>query len=148
MSASTVILIIVAAIAEVLILTALALAWRNKRTANRRAEAGHIRTKAAEQADAVGQREPFTDEIAARSRASQAEAEAMAAHAAGLEHQAQQHRGDAATARGEVNQAYARADKVDPEVTTGHSAHEATETRGAERPAASDASTPTASAPA
>lgn len=131
MSASTIILIIVLVIAGVLILAALALTLRNKRTESRRAEAGQIRDKAAEQAHVVGQREAFADEVAARGRAAQAEADAMAAQAASLEHQAQQHRSDAATARSEVHQEYARADKVDPGVETGRAPREAADTRDA-----------------
>jgi hypothetical protein len=62
--------------------------------------------------------EALADETAAKGRAAQAEAEARAAHAAGLEHQAQEQRSDAVSARGELNREYERADKVDPGAKT------------------------------
>ena len=66
----------------------------------------------------MGQREAFADETAAKARVAQAEADAKAAHAAGLQHQAQVRRSDAATARDEVNQEFERADKIDPDSQT------------------------------
>jgi hypothetical protein len=45
----------------------------------------------------------------------QAEADAKTAHAAGLQHQAQVRRTDAATAREDVTQEFNRADKIDPD---------------------------------
>ena len=45
----------------------------------------------------------------------EAEADAKAAHAEGLEHQAHTRRSDAAAARAEVNQEFKRADKIDPD---------------------------------
>jgi hypothetical protein len=106
--ATSTIIVIVAAVA-ILIVATLAWVLRNKRTEHRRVQAGDIRDKATEPSHKVGQREAFADETAAKGRAAQAEAEAMAAHAAGLQHQAQTHRSDAATARDEVNQEFERA---------------------------------------
>lgn len=130
MSPSTIILIIVALAAGILILVALGLTMRNKRTEKRRTEAGVIRDKATEQSHSVAQREALAEEIAAKSRAAQAEAEAMAAQAARLEHQAQQHGSDAATARAELDREYARADKLDPPHPKSAAGAETTEDTG------------------
>ncbi|HEY6650149.1 MAG TPA: hypothetical protein VI217_23950, partial [Mycobacterium sp.] len=77
-----------------------------------------IRDKAVDQSHKVGQREALADETAAKARVAQAEADAKAAHAAGLQHQAQVRRTDAATGRDEVNQEFERADKIDPDSQT------------------------------
>jgi hypothetical protein len=47
--------------------------------------------------------------------AAAAEADAKSAHARGLAHQAQQRRSGAATARGEVDEQFQRADTLDPD---------------------------------
>jgi hypothetical protein len=47
-----------------------------------------------------------------------AESEALAAQAENLEHQAHQHRNDAATARSELDSEFQRADKLDPGAST------------------------------
>jgi hypothetical protein len=80
--------------------------------------AGDIREKAVEQSHEVGQREALADETAAKARAAQAQAEDMAAHSAGLQHQAQARRTDAATNRSQVNREFERADKIDPDSPT------------------------------
>ena len=123
MTTSTIVLI--AAVAVVAILAIAAIAWvaRNKRTQHHRVEAGDIRDKAAEQSHQVGQREALADETAAKARAAQAEADAKAAHATGLQHQAQIRHSDAATARDEVNQEFDRADKIDPDTQFDDAAH-------------------------
>ena len=115
MTTSTIVLIAAVAVVAVVVIAAIAWVARNKRTQHRRVEAGDIRDKAAEQSHKVGQREALADETAAKARAAQAEADAKAAHATGLEHQAQIRRSDAATARDEVNQEFARANKIDPD---------------------------------
>ena len=66
----------------------------------------------------MGQREALADETAAKGRAAQAEADAKAAHATGLQHQAEVRRTDAATARDEVDQEFERADTMDPDTQT------------------------------
>jgi len=116
MTTSTIVLIAAVAVVAVVVIAAIAWVARNKRTQHRRVEAGDIRDKAAEQSHKVGQREALADETAAQARAAQAEADAKAAHATGLEHQAQIRRSDAATARDEVNQEFDRANKIDPDV--------------------------------
>lgn len=118
MTSSNIILIIVIAIAVILAIAAIAWVARNKRTQHRRAEAGSIRDNATDESHRVGQREALADETAAKARIAQAEADAKAAHAAGLQHQAQVHRTDAASARDEVNQQFERADKIDPDSRT------------------------------
>ncbi|MBP1822114.1 FtsZ-interacting cell division protein ZipA [Mycobacterium sp. OAE908] len=118
MTTPTILLIVVVAVAALALIAAIAWVARNKRTQNRRVEAGDIRDKATDESHKVGQREAFADETAAKARVAQAEADAKAAHAAGLQHEAQIHRSDATTARDEVNLEFARADKIDPDTQT------------------------------
>jgi FtsZ-interacting cell division protein ZipA len=115
MTTSTIILIAAIVVAVILLIAVIARVARNKRTQDHRVEAGDIRDKAAEQSHKVGQREALAEETAAKARAAQAEADAKAAHATGLQHQAQMCSSDAATARDEVNQEFARANKIDPD---------------------------------
>jgi FtsZ-interacting cell division protein ZipA len=129
MATSTIVLIVVVAVAAVLLIAAIAWVARNKRTQHRRVEAGDIRDRAAEQSHEVGQREALADETAAKGRVAQAEADAKAAHATGLQHQAQTRRSDAATARDELNQEFERADKIDPDTQTDDTPREDSETR-------------------
>jgi FtsZ-interacting cell division protein ZipA len=137
MTTSTFILIVVVAIVAILLIAAIAWVARNKRTQHHRVEAGDIRDKAAEQSHKVGQREALAEETAAKARAAQAEADAKAAHATGLQHQAQMRRSDAATARDEVNQEFDRADKIDPDTQIDETAR----TDSTPRETARDAST-------
>lgn len=130
MATNTIVLIVIAAIAALLILGFIGWALRNKRTETRRGEARAIRDKAGEHSHEVGQREALADETAAKSRVARAEADAMAAKAAGLQHQAEQRRSDAVEARREVDQEYERADKVDPGVKAGDKARAEAESRG------------------
>jgi FtsZ-interacting cell division protein ZipA len=118
MSTSSIILIVVIAVAAILLIAAIAWVARNKRTQHRRVEAADIRDKAADESHKVGQREALADETAAKARVAQAEADAKAAHATGLQHQAQIRRSDATTARDELNQEFERADKIDPDSQT------------------------------
>jgi FtsZ-interacting cell division protein ZipA len=118
MATSTIVMIAFFAVAVILILIAVAVVLSHKRTEHRRVEAGDIRYRAAEQSHKVGQREALADETAAKARVAQAEAEAKTAHAAGLQHQAQARRSDAATHRDDVNQQYRRADTIDPDTQT------------------------------
>jgi FtsZ-interacting cell division protein ZipA len=130
MTTSTIVLIVVIAVAAILAIAAIAWVARNKRTQHRRVEAGDIRDKAADAAHKVGQREALADETAAKARVAQAEADAKTAHAAGLQHQAQVRRTDAASARDEVDQEFERADKIDPDThTNGDTPREDSETR-------------------
>src|SRR6478752_8119561 len=114
MTTSTIVLIVVVAVVAILLIATIAWVARNKRTQHRRVEAGEIRDKAAEQSHEVGQREALADETAAKGRVAQAEADAKAAHATGLQHQAEVRRSDAATARDDLNQEFERADTIDP----------------------------------
>jgi FtsZ-interacting cell division protein ZipA len=118
MSTSSIILIVVIAMAAILLIAAIAWVARNKRTQHRRNEAGDIRDKATIESHKVGRREALADETAAKARVAQAEADAKAAHATGLQHQAQIRRTDAASARDDVNQEFDRADKIDPDSQT------------------------------
>jgi FtsZ-interacting cell division protein ZipA len=118
MTTSTIVWIVVVVIAAALLVAAIAWVARKKRTEHRRGQAGDIRDKAVEQSHDVGQREALADETAAKARVAQAEAEALAAHSAGLQHQAEAHRTDAATSRSELNREFERADKIDPDSPT------------------------------
>ena len=128
MATSTIVLIVVVAVVALLLIAGLAWLARKKRTEHLRVEAGDIRDKAVAQSHKVGQREALADETAAKGRAAQAEADAKAAHAKGLQHQAQIRRSDAATARDEVNQEFARADKIDPDSHASDTPREDSET--------------------
>jgi hypothetical protein len=118
MTTSSIVWIVVVVVAAVLLAAAIAWVARKKRTEHRRVQAGDIRDKAVEQSHEVGQREALADETAAKARAAQAEAEALTAHAAGLQHQAQVRHTEAATSRSDVNREFERADKIDPDSPT------------------------------
>jgi hypothetical protein len=119
MATSTIITIAFVAVAGVLILIALAVVLRGKRTKHLRVQAGDIRDKAAERSHTVGQREALAEETAAQARVATAEADAKTAHAAGLQHQAEARRSAAATDRDGVNQEFEHADKIDPDTQAG-----------------------------
>jgi hypothetical protein len=124
MATNTIIEIAVAAVAVIVILIALVVLARHKRTEHRRVQAGEIRDDAAEQAHTVGRHEALADETAARARVAAAEADAKSAHARGLAHQAEQRRSGAATARGEVDEKFQRADTLDPDTDGDHAERE------------------------
>jgi hypothetical protein len=115
MATSTIIEIAFGAVVVIIILIVLGVVLRNKRTEHRRVRAGEIRGDAAEQAHKVGRREALADETAANARVAAAEADAKAAHAAGLQHQAEVRRSGAATARDGVDEQFRRADTLDPD---------------------------------
>jgi FtsZ-interacting cell division protein ZipA len=118
MATSTINIIAFFAVAAVVILVAVGFMVVHRRTEHRRVEAGDIRDRAADQSHEVGQREALADETAAKARVAEAEADAKTAHSAGLQHQAQARRSDAATARDDVNQQFQRADTIDPDTQT------------------------------
>ncbi len=116
MTTNTILLIAVGAVVAILVIAAITVVARNRRTQHHRVEAAEIRGKAEEQSHKVGQREALADETAAKARAAQAEADAKAAHATGLQHQAQIRHSDAAAARDEVNEEFDRANTIDPDI--------------------------------
>jgi hypothetical protein len=128
MATSTLIVIALFAVAAVLLFVVLGVVLRNRRTAHRRVQAGDIRDRATEQSHTVGQREALAEEAAAQARVAQAEGDAKTAHAAGLKHQAQALRSDAATARDDVKTEFERADTIDPDSQTHDASGE--DTRG------------------
>ena len=67
-------------------------------------------------------------ETAAQARVAVVEADAKSAHAAGLQHLAEQRRDDAATERGEVNDQFQQADTLDPDTREGGSPREGSAT--------------------
>jgi hypothetical protein len=144
MTTSTLIAIVFAAIAAVLIVTALGFVFAHKRTDRRRAEARDIRDRAVEQSHVVGQREALADETAAKARVAQAEADAKSAHASGLQHQAQARRSDAAAARDDLNQEYRRADTIDPGSHNGDTSGDDTPARDTRRGTPANSQSPPA----
>jgi FtsZ-interacting cell division protein ZipA len=118
MATSTIITIAFFAVAAVVIFIALGFMLVHRRTEHRRVKAGDMRGRAAEESHKVGQREALADETAAKARVAAAEADAKTAHSAGLQHQAQARRSDAATARDDVNQQFQHADTIDPDTQT------------------------------
>ena len=114
MATSTIVLIIVLAVAALLLIAALAWLARTKRNQHRHVEAEKIRDTAKEETLNVRQQEALADETAAKARAAQAEADVKAAQASGLQQQAAVHRNEAASSRDQLNEQWDRADKLDP----------------------------------
>jgi len=114
MTTMTIVWIVVAAVAALVIVAALVWVARNKRNQHRHVEAEKIRDQAREETLHVRQREALAEETAAQARAAQAEADAKAAQASGLQQQAAARRSEAAASRGELNEQWDRADKLDP----------------------------------
>src|ERR1700730_8229410 len=118
MTTSSIVLIVVFAVAALLLIAALAWLARNKRNQHRHVEAGKIREAAKDETLQVKQREALADETAAKARAAQAEADVKAAQASGLQQQDAAHRTEAATSRDQLNEHWDRADKLDPAAQT------------------------------
>ncbi|WP_343571273.1 hypothetical protein [Mycobacterium sp.] len=114
MATSTIVWVVVVAVVVIVLIAAVVLVARNKRNQHRHVEAGKIRDQAREETLRVKQREALADETAAKARAAQAEADVKAAQASGLQQQAAAQRDEVATSRDELNQQFARADKIDP----------------------------------
>jgi hypothetical protein len=129
MASSTIIVIALFAVAAALFLVAIGVVLRQRRTAHRRVQAGDIRAGAAEQFHTAGRHEALADETAAQARVAQAEGDAKTAHAAGLKHQAQALRSNAATARDDVRKEFERADTIDPDSQTQNAPGQDTATR-------------------
>jgi FtsZ-interacting cell division protein ZipA len=114
MATSTIVLIVVVAVAAILLIAGLAWLARTKRHQHRHVEAGKIRDAAQEETLHVRQQEALADETAAKARAAQAEADVKAAQASGLQQQAAVHRNEAATSRDQLNEQWDRANELDP----------------------------------
>jgi Tfp pilus assembly protein PilE len=118
MTTSTIVWIVVAAVAALLLIAGVAWLARSKRTQHRHMEAGKIRESAKQETLHVGQQEALAEETAAQARAAQAEADVKAAQASGLEQQAAARRGEAAGSRDQLNAQLDRADELDPGTST------------------------------
>ncbi|WP_167104596.1 hypothetical protein [Mycobacterium sp. DL592] len=118
MTTSTIVWIVVAAVAALLLIAGVVWLARSKRNQHRHVEAGKIREAAKQETLHVGQQEALAEETAAQARAAQAEADVKAAQASGLEHQAAARRGEAAGSRDELNAQWDRADELDPGTPT------------------------------
>jgi FtsZ-interacting cell division protein ZipA len=114
MTTSTIVLIVVVAVAAILLIAGLAWVARTKRSQHRHVEADKIRDAAKEETLHVRQQEALADETVAKARAAQAEADVKAAQASGLQQQAAEHRGEAATSRDQLNEQWDRANELDP----------------------------------
>ncbi|QNG20253.1 hypothetical protein G4H71_13080 [Rhodococcus triatomae] len=118
MATSTLVWIVVAVVAAVLVLGALVWVARNRRNERRHIEAGEIRDLAEEESFHVGRREALADEATDRARVARAEADAMAEEAAELQQRAADRRHLAAHSREELNRQWDRADTIDPASST------------------------------
>jgi len=114
MDTNTVVWIIVAVVAAIVLIALLVFVTSRVRTQRRRVEAERIRKDANEQMAGVEKREALADETAARARAARAEAEAKAAEAARLEDRANTHRGEASETREQLEERMGHADRLDP----------------------------------
>lgn len=127
MDTSTIVLIVIVALAALLLLGALGWAARNKRNQHRHTEAEAIRDQAREEKHHVTEREARAEETAARARAASAEADVKAAQAKGLEQQAAGHHREAVASRDELDDQFNRADTLDPATPTPEGRHGATD---------------------
>jgi hypothetical protein len=131
MATSTIVLIVVAAIATSVLIAGLAWLAHSERSRHRRAEAGTIRDASKTETLRVGQQEALADgadRTAAQARVAQSESEDWAAQVSGLQQQAAAQRveaaiareklGEAAIAREELSAQWDRADELDPDPQT------------------------------
>ena len=117
MTTNTIVLIVAAAIAAIVLIAGLAWLARSERSRHRGAEAGTIRVAAKTETLRVGQQEALADGAdgtAAQARVAQSESEDWAAQVSGLQQQAAAQRVEAAIAREELSAQWDRADELDP----------------------------------
>lgn len=113
---TTMVWIIVAVIAVIVVLGVVAFAGRSRRNKQLHGKAERIREEVDQDAVKVARREALADETAAKARAAQAEAEAKAAEAARLSERADLHRDAVATSREDLDERRSHADSIDPRV--------------------------------
>ena len=113
---TTVVWIIVAVVAVLLVLGAVALAGRSRRNKQLHGKAERIREEVEQDSVKVARREALADETAAKARAAQAEAEAKAAEAKRLTGRADVHRDAVSTSREDLDERRSHADSIDPRV--------------------------------
>lgn len=111
MATSTIVWIIVAVVAVVVIVGVLLWMARTQRDRRRAAQAEELRDHVRQESVKVQRREALADETAARA---QAEADAKAAEAARLQERADTHRTEATTSRDRLDEKWAHADSLDP----------------------------------
>lgn len=116
MATNTIVWIVIAVIAAVVVIGALVWFARNKQMTRRHAQAEEIREQVRGEQAKVQRREALAEETAAKARAAQAEAEAKAAEAQRLADHAEKHRTEAATHREDLDERWSHADKLDPHV--------------------------------
>jgi cbb3-type cytochrome oxidase maturation protein len=116
MATSTIVWIVIAVVAAVLVLAALTWAGRSRRNHKLHGEAERIRGEVEQESAQVARRQALADETAAKARAAKAEAEVKAAEGDRLEERAQSHRSSVETSRDDLDERRAHADSIDPRV--------------------------------
>ena len=114
MDTTTIVVIVVAVVLALLILAVFLWAIRSRAEQGRHREAQQIRERVDQVSQQVHRREAFADETETKARAAQAEADAKAAEAARLQQRAQTHRSSVASAREELDEQRAHANRIDP----------------------------------
>lgn len=113
---TTIIWIVAAAIAAIVVVVGLALVARSKRAQSRREEANRLRAELETERRQVEKRHALAEETEARARAAEAEAEAKAAEARRLRERASVHHESVATAREDLEDRRKHVDHIDPDV--------------------------------
>jgi hypothetical protein len=113
---TTVLWIIVAVVAVIVVAGVLAMAGRNRRHTRLHGEAERIREEVGERVAHVERRTALADETAAKARAARAEADAKAAEAARLADRAEGLHRESASTREELDAQLEHADEIDPKV--------------------------------
>lgn len=116
MATNTIVWIVIAVVAALLVVGLMAWAGRNRLNSRRHGQAEEIREQVRQEHTTVQRREALAEETAARARAAQAEAEAKAVEAARLQENAESHRANAASHREKLDERWSHADSIDPHV--------------------------------
>jgi hypothetical protein len=117
MASSTIVWIVVAVIALLVVIAIAAGLARKQRERSRIAKSDVIREQVRQDSVDVERREALARETAARARAAEAEAEAKAAEAERLKSHADKHFSHATDARSDLEERRLHADALDPRVT-------------------------------
>ena len=117
MATNTIVWIVVAVVAAIVVIGALAWLARNQRDRRRITKSDEIREQVRQDSVDVEWREALARETAAKARAAEAEAEAKAAEAERLKGHADRHLSHVTEARSELDERRSHADALDPRVT-------------------------------
>ena len=116
MATSTIVWIVVAVIALLVVIALAAVLARKQRERSRIAKSDEIREQVRQDSVDVERREALARETAARARAAEAEAEAQAAEAERLKSNADKHFSHATDARTDLEERRSHADALDPRI--------------------------------